>query len=112
MTTPAWMRWTACRIVRCGRELGWWLGGVGRLWLRDKARATIHVLLTAVAWWQQQFLLVTVLVVPVLAVAMWARVRPVAYRRWLADPLARWRFLRWLRCGWPRLMETVGLART
>src|SRR4051794_1349110 len=110
MTTPLWIRLIACRIVRCGRELGWWLGGSGRLLLRYKARATAHVLLTAVAWWQQQILVVTALVAPVLAVAVGARVRPAAYRRWLADPLARWRFLRRLRSEWPRLMDTVGLA--
>ena len=79
-----------------GREVGWWVGGAGRLWWRHRIAATVHLAASLIAWWQQQFVVFAVLVIPVIAVAAWARGWSDSYRRWLADPLGRYRTARGL----------------
>jgi DNA segregation ATPase FtsK/SpoIIIE, S-DNA-T family len=98
-------------IGRGCREAGWWIGSTGRLWWRYKICSTLHLLAAATACWQHQMQVVALLTLPVVGVAVWARGWPISYRQRLADPLARYRFGRWLRREWPVLMESVGLAR-
>ncbi|GAA3630979.1 FtsK/SpoIIIE domain-containing protein [Microlunatus ginsengisoli] len=111
MTSLPWVRQAGRVLALVGREVGWWVGGTGRLWWRYKLRTSLHGAATAVAWWQDQLVLIAALVIPVVALATWARGWPASYRGRLADPLARYRFARWLRREWPLLMESVGLAR-
>lgn len=82
---------TARRMAaRSGRELRWWLAGLGRLWFRYTLRVTLWAGLVAGWAWQGRYALAVVVFVPVLGVALWARLSPVTYRRRLADPVWRW----------------------
>ncbi len=81
---------TIRRLIRAvGRELWWWLAGAARLWWRYPLRSSAWLAALVWQWWHDQLLIVAALVLPVLGVALWARIGPVSYRRWLADPLWR-----------------------
>lgn len=99
----------AARTV--GREVWWWLSGLGRLWFRYTLRVTLWAGLVAGWAWQDRYALALVLLAPVLGVAVWARLSPVSYRRRLADPVWRSRMKRRLQKSWGTVMETCGLGR-
>jgi len=97
------------RVV--GREVWWWLSGMGRL-LRDYTLRSVAWLgLVAGMVWDAHWTVVAVVAGPVLGVATWAWVGPVSYRRRLADPVWRRRTRRRLKKGWATVMETCGLGR-
>ena len=93
--------------MNCGG--GW--PAPARLWWRYPLRSTAWLGVLVWQWWHDQLLIVAALVLPVLGVALWARIGPVTYRRWLADPLWRFRTKRSLKKQWPVIMESVGLSR-
>ena len=93
-------------------ELWWWLFGSARLWWRHKITATLYPLAVVIAWHVQLQFWAVVLTVPVLGIAVWARVWPVSYWDRLAGPLEDRRLKRRVRRSWPVLMESVGLTRS
>ena len=118
MTAWAWLvrvRGLARRAVELARvvvaEPWWWLSRSGRLWWHHKVTATLYPLATATLWHFGVQLGAVLSMVPVLAVAGWARLGPISYDRRVRLPLLRRRVRREVIELWPGLMESVGLAR-
>ncbi|QDP95830.1 hypothetical protein FOE78_07875 [Microlunatus elymi] len=93
------------------RECWWWLSGAGRLLRGYPFRSLVWLLVVVIAVVADARTVLVIVLVPVLIIAVWARVLPVSYGRLLAGPLSRFRLRRWVRKVWPSLMESCGLAR-
>lgn len=101
------------RAVRLlGREVWWWLSGMFRLAGR---RAGLVLAVAAVAlfllWGDPQWVPFGLLMGAVLGVALWCRLAPMSYRRWVVEPAWRRQLARSVRRSWPMMMESCGLAR-
>lgn len=103
---------TAVAVV--GREVCWWLRGLGRVLWR---RRGLWLVLVGIS------LLLTVFGVDVrpvwvgigvyvLALGLWARFAPVSFERRIAGPARRRRRLRHVRDSWPSLADSCGLVVT
>ena len=98
-------------VKAAARELAWWLGGAGRLLTSAPRRALLWLAGTASAVWFEAWTVVAGLVLVLVPWALWCRLHPVSFERWLAGPLCRRRIRVKLQKAWPQLMEVCGLTR-
>lgn len=95
------------------REAVWWLGGLVRPLRRHPAGLLVLValgLLYSVTGHQLTPLWVAL--TGLLGLALWCRLSPLSFDRFIAEPLRRGRIRRRLRRLWPSLMESCGLVHT
>ena len=104
----AGLRWTA-------HELAWWIGGALRLMWRRKVLLLVWLTVVLIVdTWGGPKPAATLLVPPlgvVLLGAVWARLLPVSYRLFVAEPVWRSRVKAGLRKSWPAVMDGCGLSR-
>lgn len=98
-------------LRQVGREVWWWTSGLFRLIFHHLRLTLLVAVVMAMLVWRELWLPVVLLCLPLLGFALWARLRPVSYRRQVSDRLWRGRTRRYIRKSWALLMESCGLAR-
>lgn len=93
------------------REIWWWLSGLIRLIVHHLAFFFLFMALVGVVWIRDARPVLALVIVPIVGMALWARIGPVSYQRQVSDRLWRQRTGRWMRKTWPTLMDTCGLSR-